>query len=83
MLVGWLCLRPIDSKSFRHGTPIYCPVKLGKYTVPTGNRTPGRFTMLYNIFMYNKNIVLIMHLVTQVSLVYYIWNLFMVMKIFI
>ena len=37
---------PSTARSFRDGTPIYSPlrkdVKLDKYTVPTGNRTPGR-----------------------------------------
>ena len=37
---------PSTARSFRDGTPIYCPlrkdVKLDKYTIPTGNRTPGR-----------------------------------------
>ena len=35
---------PSTAWSFRDGTPIYCPVKdvkLGKYIVPTRNRTPG------------------------------------------
>ena len=37
---------PSTARSFRDGTPIYCPlrrtdVKLGKYTIPTWNRTPG------------------------------------------
>ena len=43
-LVGWLVGWTV--RSFRDGTSIYCPfakdVKLEKYTVPTGNRTPGR-----------------------------------------
>ena len=30
------------ARSFRDGTPIYKDVKLGKYTVPIENRTPGR-----------------------------------------
>ena len=33
---------PSTARSFRDGTPIAKDVKLGKYTIPTGNRTPGR-----------------------------------------
>ena len=37
---------PSTARSFRDDTPIYCPfskdVKLGKYTVPTGDRTSDR-----------------------------------------
>ena len=42
-LVGWLVLFyvPSTARSFRDGTPIAKDVKLGFYTVPTGNRTPG------------------------------------------
>ena len=51
-LLCWLVGRfvvfsvPSTGWSFRDGTHIYCPiakdVRLGFYTVPTGNRTPGR-----------------------------------------
>ena len=45
-LVGWLCLRLIDSEVIwrRHPNLLSLAkiVKLGKYTVPTRNRTLGR-----------------------------------------
>ena len=45
MIVGWLVvcvLRPIDSEVIWRRHPLAKDVKLGKYTVPTGNRTQGR-----------------------------------------
>ena len=45
-LVVWLFYVPSTGRSFRDGTPhllsLVKDVKLGFYTVPTGNRTPGR-----------------------------------------
>ena len=48
MFVGWLIVFYVTStaRSFKDGTPhllsLAKDVKLGKYIVPTGNRTPGR-----------------------------------------
>ena len=47
-LVCWLVVFyvPSTARSFRDGTPIYCPLRRTWssvfYAVPTGNRTPGR-----------------------------------------
>ena len=44
---------PSTTRSFRVGSPIYCPLrrtlKLGFYTVPTGNRTPGGSVAVHDI----------------------------------
>ena len=43
-LVGWLVVFNVPSKarSFKDGMSLAKDVKLDKYTVPTGNQTPGR-----------------------------------------
>ena len=51
--VGWLVVFyvPSTARSFRDGIPHLLSLaqdeKLGKYTVPTGNRTPGRRVVVH------------------------------------
>ena len=52
MKIGWLVgcvLRPIAARSFRdpHLLSFAKDMKLGKYTVPIGNRTPGRLVAVH------------------------------------
>ena len=51
IMVGWLCLAPHRQRGHLETAPhLLSPakdVKLGLYTVPTGNRTPGRRVAVY------------------------------------
>ena len=44
---GWLCLTSHRQRGHLETAPLAKDVKLGFYTVPTGNRTPGRYVAVY------------------------------------